>query len=412
MNKQRILTIPFATLCLLSCSSSGQGDTDIPEPNTPDTNLESIAFGGNNDAWQDAPTTRTDVKNGLENLFTSFRVWCHKTTDAALSASQTVMDGYNVVYTANTNNSTTTNTDGWEYVGIQNANLTATQSIKYWDHAATSYRFFAYTPADATVTTSFDDISTKASFSFPYTYSENATATTMPYISQLWYSTKESQNKKYGQCVTLTFAPQIAKVRFRFTYPANTTKITIKDIQFRDSRFIDDPTTATTPLGGIITATYPITGKPTANGYGTSDDTNADNTDADATTATYLPQFSWTATAKSPTGALVFTIPYESESDHIHILTDKTKYEKWYYVPPLDIIPYEQGPYTITAHIDGNYSSATVPAAFMHWKAGYQYTYIFKITEAGTVITFADLQVEQWLPGSNIDNQGTGTEGF
>ena len=150
-----------------------------------------------------------------------------------------------------------------------------------------------------------------------------------------------------------------------------------------------DPTTATTPLRGTITATYPLQGIPTNSS----------------------PTLSWTTTDTAEgTGPLILTIPYEEEGDRIHNVSDKSLYGKWYYVPPLNAIPYSQGAYTITANIDGRYASATVPEEFMQWKAGYQYTYIFKITEAGTIINFSDLLVEKWLTGSNIDNNGSGTE--
>lgn len=119
-------------------------------------------------------------------------------------------------------------------------------------------------------------------------------------------------------------------------------------------------------------------------------------------------------------GFLVFDTPYEEATDDIHILSDASKYGKWYYVPPFNIVasnndttkPYQQGAYTITANIDGNITSATVPAEYMQWKAGYQYTYIFKITEAGTIIAFSNLQVEEWRPGTSIENQGSGTAGW
>lgn len=373
---------------LASCSSSKQDDPFAPEPE-PDPQLVGISFGGNNDTWQDAPTTRAG-KTGLETLFPSFRVWGYKTTDAALASSQIVMDGYNVRYNKGTSGSTTSNTADWEYVGISNP--TTTQTIKYWDYSATSYRFFAYTPDDANVTVSTQDAGTENEatiFTTPFAYSENATEKNIPYMSELWYSTNDATTSPYGKCVTLAFAPIIAKVRFKFTYPDGTTAITIKNITFQDSRFIDNPATADTPLSGDITVSYPLTGS----------------------VSTHTPNFVW-STTENTKGSLVFTTPYEEESDAIHILDDPALYQKWYYVPPLGNSSYEQGPYKVNAMIDGKNSSATVPAVYMQWKAGYQYTYIFKITEAGTVITFTDLQVEEWLPGANIDNNGTGTEGW
>lgn len=352
-----------------------------------------IAFGGNNGTWQDAPTSRATP--GLETLFNTFRVWGYKTTatDAAgPSSPQLVMDGYKVEYSAASTGSTTTNTTGWEYVGINNPNLSSAQSIKFWDYSATSYRFFGYSPFGAKATTTATGTAGESkSISFPFAYSDQATAKSIPYISELWYA-----NSSYGNCVTLTFAPIIAKVRFKFTYPKNTKSIDISDIQFRDSRFIADPTTATTPLRGNIVATYPITGEPSSQ----------------------TPTFSWSAPSTSEgsteasTGQLILTTPYEEESDAIHILNDPKLYGKWYYVPPMSMIPFTQGPYTISATIDGNPISTTVPEEFMQWKAGYQYTYIFKITEAGTIIAFSNLQVEEWRPGTSIENQGSGTAGW
>lgn len=81
-------------------------------------------------------------------------------------------------------------------------------------------------------------------------------------------------------------------------------------------------------------------------------------------------------------------------------------------MPPFNIAQYKQGTYTISAIIDGNKTLATVPAEYMQWKAGYQYTYIFKITETGSLIAFSKLEVEEWLPGKEIDNNGNGTGGW
>lgn len=349
----RILTISLMALCLFSCSPSSQDDPVVPDGNA------AIAFGGNSGTWQDASTRATGT-TGLETLFSSFKVWGYKTTD---NTTQTVFDGYTVAH----------NTD-WEYVGINN------QTVKYWDFSASDYRFWAYAPADADITT------TDTSFKIRYTYNPDATATDMPYVSYLWYAQKQSAADSYGSCVTLTFAPVISKVRFRFNYPDGIESISIRGIQFGDIRFIADPTTAETPLGGTLTATYPTTDTPISN-KPTLSLQNAD------------------------TGQLLLTVPYEDENAAVHITPQVASYNKWYYVPPLADIGYEQGAYAITASIDGKETTATVPAQYMQWKAGYQYTYIFKITEAGS-IAFSNLNVEQWLTGSNHDNNGTGTEGW
>ena len=369
MNK--LIIIPLI-IALAACSSSQQDDA--PTPDNEPTGVK-ISFGGNSNAWKDATTRAGDT--GLEKLYQSFRVWGYKTTDNDMTARQTVMDGYFVNYYSDDNNS------GWDYIGIENNAINATQTVKYWDYSATSYRFFAYSPADATVTTQNGN-----TLSFDYTYSPDSKGEGIPYLSDLWLTSNAHDETPYGSTVTLTFKPVIAKVRFRFSYPEKTTKIRIENITFQDTRFKDAPTTADTPLKGGITATFPLTGKQAGR------------------------QLAWTAATENATGQIVLSVPYEEEGDKVHILQDATMYGKWYYMPPLDIAEYTQGAYVINATIDGNHSTAIVPAEFMQWKAGYQYTYIFKITEAGTNITFDDLQVEQWQDAANIDNNGNGTTGW
>lgn len=396
MQNFRILSFLISALCLLSCSS----EQDKPETPEPKPNV-GIAFGGANDIWQDAPTTRSG-ETGLETLFQSFRVWGYKNYAATPNSPQVIMDGYRVNFTLSSAGTTESNTADWEYVGL--THHSTTQTIKYWDYSASSYRFYAYTPADAPITPASSADNSSASsgtqtsttenvFQIPFAYSEDATAKSVPYISDLWFSNNTAATSPYGKCVTLCFSPLIAKVRFKFTYPANTKRITITDILFGDSRFIKNPSSAQTPLKGTIKATYPLTGTETP--------------------ASYTPSFDWkTSVDTDATGFLGLTIPYEEAGDAIHLLQDKNQYNKWYYVPPFNIAQYKQGTYTISAIIDGNKTLATVPAEYMQWKAGYQYTYIFKITETGSLIAFSQLEVEEWQPGKDIDNNGNGTGGW
>lgn len=105
-------------------------------------------------------------------------------------------------------------------------------------------------------------------------------------------------------------------------------------------------------------------------------------------------------------GLLELTIPYEEEKDAIH---QTETYQKWYYMPPMDIANCKQGSYTITANVNGNPVSATVGSEYTQWKAGCQYTYTFKISETNTSISFAEVQVEQWRENGVLDNNGNGT---
>lgn len=394
MKKYRIFSILLIVATLLSCSSSGQDDPVVPEPTpnptptpTPEPNPgpqgQSISFGGNSGTWQNAPTSRAEAgKTGLETLFPSFRVWGYKTTDDNLATSQLVMDGYNVQFikgVANEEHPEESTQNSWQYEGIKTDALPSGQTVKYWDFSASSYRFLGYAPSDSKgVTAAVSSESNSLAITIPFAYSaETKSASSTPYISELWFAQKPTETSSdastYGKTVTMTFAPLVAKVRFQFTYPENIKHISIKDIKFCDSRYSSNPSSADTPLRGNIIVSYPLTGSPSPQS----------------------PVLSWTNAAEAPTGQLLLTIP-----------------DKWYTVPPYAALDYEQGAYTITAIIDGNYSSATVDADKMQWQPGYQYTYTFKITNAGTLITFADLEVEQWQPGANTDNNGSGTAGW
>ena len=382
MKLYRILTIPFLALCLFSCAGSGQEEPDVPtQPEEPKG--VSISFGGNSGTWQDAPTTRANKETGLETISKTFKVWGYKTTGgnytSGFDQSQNVMDGYTVNWTQQSANTTSSNTADWEYVGIAN------QTIKYWDYSATSYRFFAYsipTAAGNSSAPSFQEPTSiegstakYASFSIPFTYDKDATAVTTPYISDLWLSDNQNfENKKYGACVKLTFAPIITKVRFRFNYLKDT-KISITDIVFKNIN--DEPS----PTKGNIIVSYPITGTGTKASY------------------------KWvTPETETGTEPIKFTIPYEEDADLNHQATER---KKWYYVPPLGDSNKPQGAYFISATIDGKKSTATIPAEYMQWKAGYQYTYIFKITVAGPNIAFTNMQVEKWVETPIKNNGGT-----
>ena len=380
---KHIIFIFFMALCLLSCSSSGQDDPFIPEPQQ-----VGISFGGNSGSWQDASSRTGDGETGLEKLFSSFKVWGYKTqnddggtnenggsnNDGSLNSSiQKVMDGYRVDWN--------TSSKDWEYIGTYNASLNLHQTIKYWDYSALQYHFWAYAPAGAHgVTASENTNANSHSITIPYEFNSNATLTSTPYISNLC-------TPKIGDQVKLTFVPLIAKVRFKFKY--NDKQIaSITEISFRDERWKltgngnfqwSGASDAKTPVAGNIIATYPLSGT---------------STDVSKT---------WETTNR---GILELTIPYEEENDENHQTEIR---QKWYFMPPMDIAKYQQGNYILSAKIEGNQVSATVGSEYMQWKAGFQYTYIFKVSETTSSITFAEVEVEQWNKNSNLDNNGNGT---
>ena len=125
----------MSAMVMASCSSADAPDN----PDTPDAKGYSISFHASDTA---SVTTRSTTRaTGLSELgYNEIVVYGYKTIKSTI---QNVMPGYTLKYTANSANSSTTNTTGWEYVGQGTDYLGNAQEIKYWDGNSTDYRFFA-----------------------------------------------------------------------------------------------------------------------------------------------------------------------------------------------------------------------------------------------------------------------------
>lgn len=100
----------MSAMVMASCSSSADAPDD---PVNPDVKGYSISFHATDTA---SVTTRATMRTtGLSELgYNEIVVYGYKTLDGSI---QNVMPGYTLKYTANSANSSTTNTTGWEYVG-------------------------------------------------------------------------------------------------------------------------------------------------------------------------------------------------------------------------------------------------------------------------------------------------------
>jgi hypothetical protein len=120
-----------------------------------------------------------------------------------------------------------------------------------------------------------------------------------------------------------------------------------------DISFKPFDTTKQIPQKGTVTVTYPLTGTET------TETISAAPTDYLAA----ITQDYWEGT----------------DSDPAHLT--------WY-----TVLPAEQDTYTMYVNVEGEAKTANVPGEYMDWKAGYEYTYIFKILEGGGFI-FDEVQV-------------------
>ena len=347
-----LLLSALTALAVVSCG----GSDDAPAPNPPvppQPGIEKpIVFSGSLSEGKSESHART--RAGLETILPdgqkNFKVWTVKNTgytDPNYTDPQFVMWNYNVKWINNSAGTTTSNTDNWEYVNQQESGATE-QSIKYWDYDVKAYRFFGYAGAipdeidlDPTSPAS-DTESVSLSFAVPPAdtnpQSEPVTLPASPYYSKLWFSTgnlANYPNKQFGQPVQLEFLKPYVKVRFLFRQSESAETVFVLTGQ----SFKPTDATKTIATAGTFSVTYHLTGTATEESWSVTDNES-------------LP------------------------SDEGFKVDDR-----WYVVLPAK----EQGTYTLSVSVNNDPRTVVIPAQYMEWQPGYEYTYIFKITDAGGV---------------------------
>ena len=354
----QIRHIAFLALMILMAACSSD---NVPDPTNDN---KAISFVGG--LQEEQAVTR--AAQGLEDVLTNktFTVWSYKNDGYEApnyTSYQTVMPGYTVNWTANTAYTTTSNTNDWEYV----AQGTGTnQEIKYWDYDAKAYRFFAYALGNATshaAVTAAGPTNDAVTFT---TMVDASSVDAAPYISRLWFSTNNPADPDhlFGKPVQLQFVKPFARVRFMFTFVEGLSfgREKIFNTRFRPTVNTDEDQTNNQIIAtaGTVTVSYPLKGT--------------------ATTETW--------TTASTTGINEFDIDYyepispDPDPDPTATAAFNAKANKWYYVLPAQ----NQGSYTLqVCVVSDEVKTAVVPAEYMNWKAGYEYTYKFKITESGGI---------------------------
>ena len=380
-------------LTLVSCGGGGSDDLGAaPEMAAPQEELVPITFNG----YQGNETAETRANSGTPlyaSGVTRFHVWGYKNmsySDGSYGETQTVFPRYQVDWRANSAATSATNTNNWEYVG-------GDQTIKFWDWSANAYRFFAATKFDknAAVPATVTDYAANKSYGADKTtsyevsmlvdaspeldggkYAKAATDAKLaeaPYFSRLWFSTGDPTDypdKQFGRPVTLEFIKPFARVRFIYNYVYPREGVILSNQKFRPSVDVEaeEGDKVKIPRRGVVTVSYPLSGAETKESYSmTPHPSDAKLLDA-------------------------FTEDYDPEVDtKVYTTCDGG----WYTVLPNT----SQGSYTLTVNIKGlGERKAVVPATYMQWKAGYSYTYIFKITEEGGVaIGWVDYAVVPWV---------------
>lgn len=153
---KKIFIYSLAALALTSCGDDeflGVSHKDNPKTDG------AILFSPSKRAMTKGEHVGADAAALLNNNFVVMGTKGGTIDTPSSVVATKVFDHYNVNWTANTANTTASNTADWEYAGqtvhtYATANGITAQTIKYWDYSAGQYDFIAYSGGTATVITS------------------------------------------------------------------------------------------------------------------------------------------------------------------------------------------------------------------------------------------------------------------
>ena len=405
MTKKNLFLVALAAVAFAACSDDFADAPPVVTPN-PELRETPIVFNSSSSGL-----TRADYTDAVaaDMLGKKFVVSGYKGSSTATVGS-VVYDNFLVEWVENTAHTTESNTNNWEYVGrtpIYHASQhgVTQQAIKYWDYTQDQYDFMAWstgqiepiyygTPDDGQVLVSAidpDNATTAA-----YTLTGSAEDLSKCYISDLVTVKRDGTTAtKYGEPVVLSFRSLGTKVRIGIyeTVPG----YSVKDVKFYPQAGTVDDVSVIDAQAKIFTTTandvytkgtyyvhFPTVDSPTNTdnnqahiyftgsgtqetvvNYGTMNYTYAEASEK-SSEAIYLGRASNAATfaGNSASNYYTFYLPNENGTN-FNLRVDFT-------LESIDGTGEE---------IVVKNASAQIPLIYTQWKAGYAYTYLFKISD-------------------------------
>lgn len=407
MKKHLFFAIALAGLTLAGCSSD---DFIAETPPVNPTEDAPILFNSSKGILTRSTSDITGAA-AAELLGNKFVVSGYKGSSTA-SVGSIVFDNYAVEYRANTAYTTESNTRNWEYVGVERIkhaidNGITNQTIKYWDYSKPQYDFMAWStgtataifegdPADGEVLVSaITPATATGTTGVAYKMKGKAADLEQCYVSDI----KTVKKNEYGtEAVTLRFRSLGSKVRIGIyeTVPG----YSVRDVEFYSAAAValddtkDTPQLFSTEANNIFTQGEYTIFFPTVDLTDTDDPKYPDNNVAHI-------RFAGTGTQSTIVqfGALQLTIPEDGEQTTGNVYIGRTsntasmagEAEGNYYT---QYLPNEAGTNLnlrvnfVLESTDGSGeiievkgATAQVPLIYTQWKAGYAYTYLFKISD-------------------------------
>lgn len=423
--KKQLLMTSLAALALTSCSDNEFLGTE--EAQRVQNGDVQIAFSSGTAWLTRADHVGAEAAGLLNNNFVVEGIKGNGDYEGDLTQTE-VFDHYNVNYTANTANTTESNTKDWEYVGIGKHGLSASsaQTIKYWDYAAQQYDFVGFSYGKSNYEKAVLTEIKYANLGKPvdetgndnavYTVTGTADELAKTYVADLVTKYNRNGVSEFGtnntnNTVTLRFRSLGTKVRIAFyeTVPG----YSVKNVKFYNEAW--NGTTATSAAGeanatlfaanaifpgsdskGKMSVYYPTVGWDNSGKNGNDADPDYNQAHIKFTAGTGAAALVTTKTF----GALDYKAAKEGseKGDGVKYLGRTSKAATYagdaganYYqiVLPLgtsdnlqirieyDLVPTDGAEEVI--HVRD--ARAVVPAAYADWKPNYAYTYIFKISD-------------------------------
>ena len=402
MNK-KIFLAAMAVTVFTACSDQIADTPSVvnsPQQETPGTPIMFGSESSESKGSTRASFTGAEAANLLDKKFvvTGFK------GSSTASVGSIVFDNYLVEYADNTAFTTESNTKNWEYVGkglIKHAetNGITSQSMKYWDYSKPQYDFIAWstglktpiyegTPAAGQVLVSAIDPSSLGTAA--YTYTGRSADLLGCYIADIVTRKKNT----YGDDpVTIKFRSLGSKVRMGIyeTIPG----YSVRNVEFHSASNTADlnstPKLFTTNTSGNLiynSGTYTVY-YPTVSQEGDPDNNQAHvsfaGTGATSTIVDFGSLNLFAAEESEKTAGAVYL---GRSSNHASMAGEA---EGNYFT---QYLPNENGMFLnlrvnyVLESTDGSGeiievkgASCQVPSAYTQWKAGYAYTYLFKISD-------------------------------
>lgn len=406
--RKHLFLSAIAAMALVACTSDTADSPPVVKP-THEMQEIPILFSSTSNSMTRAEYTGAVAADMLGKKFV---VTGYKGSQSAWDAADNtvVYDNFLVEWQENTANTTASNTSNWEYVGrlpIYHAeqNGVTQQAIKFWDYTKDQYDFIAWSagkntavyvgsPGDGEVLVSAITPATATGTSgIAYSFTGKSKDLVGCYITDLVTVKKASTGKNaYGKPVTLTFRNLGTKVRIGLyeTVPG----YSVKDVEFYSEAASNDadaskPRLFTTSVNqvyqqGVYTVFYPTVDDPT----------NSDNNQAHihfvgTGAMSKVVEFSGLTLTSKEDGEKTAGDVFLGRTSNTASMAGEA--EGNYYT---QYMPNEEGTnlnlrvnYTLES-IDGTGeiikvkgATAQVPSIYTQWKAGYAYTYLFKISD-------------------------------